>query len=167
MKIDAQKSGIALIMAVGILAVIALVAVGFSAFTRLELRATENYADQLKAEFIAEAGIANAIKELKYGTAGAKYDPYDTMADTWYYQGNSGEENPVDVELKDAALPSFGAAEDFGGGQYKLKVVDCAGLINVNAPLPDTNAEDEMKNTLEALALAAGLNPASAQDFFR
>lgn len=165
MKIDAQKSGIALIMAVGILAVIALVAVGFSAFTRLELRATENYADQLKAEFIAEAGIANAIKELKYGTAGAKYDPYDTVADTWYYQGNSGEENPVDVELKDAALPSFGAAEDFGGGQYKLKVVDCAGLINVNAPLPDTNAEDEMKNTLEALALAAGLNPASAQDF--
>ncbi len=153
-----NNSAIALILTVGILAILALVAVGFSAFTRLELRATENFANALKAELIAEAGIAQAISDLKYDAAfGVKVDPYDTELDPWFY--TSG----VDVDLATAPLPSYGSDIVYAQGTYRLKVIDCAALININTPLPDADAENDLKNMIEALisSLAfSGLNSA-------
>jgi len=156
MKIK-NNSAIALILTVGILAILALIAVGFSAFTRLELRATENFVNQLKAELIAEAGIARAINDLKYHSAyGAKVDPYDTMLDPWFY--GSG----VNVDLASASSPSYGTDISYGGGTYRLKVIDCASLININTPLPVSKpgAETDLKNMLEQL----GLNSIQAQN---
>ncbi|MFH1093772.1 MAG: hypothetical protein V1739_06440, partial [Candidatus Omnitrophota bacterium] len=154
MKIN-NNSAIALILTVGILAILALVAVGFSAFTRLELRATENFANALKAELIAEAGIARAINDLKYDTTyGAKVDPYDTMLDPWFY--TSG----VNIDLATASSPSYGSDIGYGGGTYRLKVIDCASLVNVNTPLPDSNAENDLINMFTQI----GLDSSQAQN---
>ncbi|MCG2712512.1 MAG: general secretion pathway protein GspK [Candidatus Omnitrophica bacterium] len=151
MKIK-NNSAIALILTVGILAILALVAVGFSAFTRLELRATENFANQFKAELIAEAGIARAINDLKYEAAyGAKVDPYDTMLDPWFYASG------VNIDLAEASSPSYGSDISYGGGTYRLKVIDCASLININTPLPDSDAENDFKNMIEAFLDSLGL----------
>ena len=148
-----NNSAIALILTVGILAILALIAVGFSAFTRLELRATENFVNQLKAELIAEAGIAKAIEDLKYNTVyGAKFDPYDTELAPWYYAGNTLREG-VSVNLASAAVPSYGADVNYAGGSYRLKVIDCASLININTPFPDSVAENDFRNILEKLGL--------------
>lgn len=148
MKIN-NNSAIALILTVGILAILALVAVGFSAFTRLELRATENFANQLRAELIAEAGIARAINDLKYHTTyGAKVDPYDTMLDPWFY--TSG----VSVDLAAAASPSYGSDIIYGDGTYRLKVIDCAALININTPLPGSDAENDLERMLVRLGIS-------------
>lgn len=153
-----NNSAIALILTVGILAILVLVAVGLSAFTRLELRATENLANQLKAELIAEAGIAQAINDLKYDAAfGVKADPYDTVFDPWYYSDG------VAVDLADATAPSYGSDIVCGDGTYRLKVIDCAALININTPLPNVDAENDLKNMLKVLlnSLALpGLNSA-------
>ncbi len=160
-----KNGGIALILAVGILAILAMVAVGFSVFARLELKATENYTNQIKAELIAEAGIARAIQELKYGTEGPTQDPYDTADESFFYQGNASGEG-VTVDLKDATHPSFdnldgdsignSRTSEFGGGEFKLKVIDCASQININDSNPN------LSNMLEKLpgigsALAPGI----------
>ena len=150
MKIK-NKSSIALILTVGIIAILALIAVGFSTFTRLELRASENFANVQKAELIAEAGIARAVNDLKYHpTYGAKVDPYDTMLEPWNY--GSG----VSVDLASAASPSYGSDISYGGGTYRLKVIDCGALININTPLPDPDAESDLKNMIEQLGITSG-----------
>ncbi len=149
MKIK-NNSAIALILTVGILAILALIAVGFSAFTRLELRATENFVNLLKAELLAEAGIARAIADLKYhNTYGAKVDPYDTELDPWYYASG------VNTDLASASSPSYGSDINYGGGSYRLKVIDCAALININCALPDADAESDLENMLKELGLAS------------
>ncbi|MFH1061457.1 MAG: hypothetical protein V1747_01040 [Candidatus Omnitrophota bacterium] len=152
MKIK-NKSAIALILSVGILAILALITVGFSAFTRLELQATENQINLLKASFIAQAGIAKAIEDIKYDpTYGALNDPYDTAFDPWYYQGNGSFDGPS-VDLATADNPSYGDDVDYAGGYYRLKVIDCGGLININCPLPNTDAENDLANILDQLGL--------------
>jgi len=166
-----NNSAIALILSVGILAILAMVAVAFSAFVRLELKAAENYANQLRAQLIAEAGISEAIDLLKYGnmssygTDGASIDPYDTSSESWFFKGNSsGDGAGINIEDSIALYPSFdnlngvigdGISGKYNQGTYKLKIVDCAALIDINAPLPDADSENDFKNTLTGLGLAS------------
>ncbi|MFH2138104.1 MAG: hypothetical protein ABII88_06300 [Candidatus Omnitrophota bacterium] len=165
-----KRSGIALILAVGILCILAMVAVGFSVVTKVELKSSTNFASQLKAQYIAEAGIARAIEELKYGAAGVKQHPYDTEMENWFYKGNNNPD-PVGIDLKDATHPSFdnlnGALGDSISQKdflptsiLKLKVLDCASLININTSLASTSAETGLKNMLIEL----GLNSTQTQE---
>ncbi|MCP4649472.1 MAG: general secretion pathway protein GspK [PVC group bacterium] len=143
-----KRSGIALIMAVGILAILAMVAIGFSVFARMELKSSTGYENQFQADCIAEAGISQTIWDLKYGAKGVKAELYDTPLDDWYYEGDGGS-NPVADDLKTAATPSFGVPQAFGGGTYKLKVIDCASLVNINVPFPGSNPN--VRNGLQAV----------------
>jgi len=140
-----KKSGIALILSVGILAILSIVAVGLTTFSRLELRATENFTNQFRAELIAEAGIAYTVEQLKYASSGAKNHAYDTVSESWYFPDG------VITDLELASNPSFGGDTAFAGGSYRLKVIDCASLVNINAPLPNSDAENDLKNTLTEL----------------
>ena len=133
-----------------------MISVGLSAFTRLELLASENYVSMQKAVFIAEAGIARAVSDIKYNSSrGVMNDPYDTIADPWYYKGNSNIDGPS-VDIEDADQPSYGSDASYAGGSYRLKVVDCAALININCPLPDTDAENDLIRILEEFGLSNG-----------
>ncbi|RKY34321.1 MAG: hypothetical protein DRP78_06725, partial [Candidatus Omnitrophota bacterium] len=145
--------GIALILCVGILSILALVIIGFAGSARMSLKATENYADQLKAELVAESAIAFAIKELKYSLQGAVNTPYDTCAEDWFY----GDD--VNVDLADAAAPSFNNFEKDNilgiykdNGNFKLKIIDCASQINLNYTneLMLENLSDQIGSTLSA-----------------
>ncbi|MFH2145110.1 MAG: hypothetical protein ABII75_03670 [Candidatus Omnitrophota bacterium] len=160
-----KKSGIALILAVGILAVLSVVAVGFTVFAQLELKASTNYTKLIKAELIAEAGIARALEELKYGTEGIKQNAYDTTAEAWWYQGDVSASGVL-VDIDGAVYPSFdglntvlgdGISGTFAGGTYKLKVIDCAGRIDINA---FQAASANLSDMLEEL----GLSSAQAQN---
>ncbi|MBU1045201.1 MAG: general secretion pathway protein GspK [Candidatus Omnitrophica bacterium] len=154
-----NNSAIALILSVGILAILTLITVGFSAFTRLELQATENQINLLKASYIAQAGIAQAISDIKYDpNFGAINEPYDSCADPWYYPGDANYHGSI-VDLATATHPSYGGDIDYADGSYRLKVIDCGGLININCPLPDADARTDLTNMLLQLGLpnAAGL----------
>lgn len=159
MKIK-NKSALALILSVGIVAILTLIIVGFSAFTRLELQATENQINLLKASFIAQAGIAKAIEDIKYHpTYGAINEPYDFADDPWYYPGNANYDG-ASVDLATAGMPSYNSDVAYANGAYRLKVIDCGGLININCALPNADAESDLQDILDQL----GLTPTQAQN---
>ncbi|MBI4846942.1 MAG: hypothetical protein HY810_10810 [Candidatus Omnitrophica bacterium] len=163
-----KNKGIALILVIGVLAILTLIATGFSAFCRLELKAAQNHLYLYKAELIAQRAIAKAIEELKYGsvngTQGAKIDPYDHLGESWYYKGNASADG-VSVGFDDNTLfPSLdnlngalgdGISGEYNGGTYKLKIFDCAALVNINTALPDTDAENDFKNMLTEIGFSA------------
>ena len=60
-----DKKGVALIMAVGILSVVAVMAISFAFNMRMEVMASATYRDGVKAEYLAGAGIARAVADLK------------------------------------------------------------------------------------------------------
>ncbi len=60
-----RRGGAALILALGLLAVIAVFGVTFVSLMRLERLATSNYVLQVQADFLARAGLAQAVTSLR------------------------------------------------------------------------------------------------------
>jgi len=75
-KMKSQK-GIALILAIGILAVLSVVATSFALNMRLEYKIARNYNNRVKARYLAYAALQKAIVELKDN---AKKDAFNSPA---------------------------------------------------------------------------------------
>ncbi|MBN1870938.1 MAG: hypothetical protein JW800_00030 [Candidatus Omnitrophica bacterium] len=75
-----RDRGIALLLAIGILMVLALIATSFALTMRLEYRAAMNYYHGVKARFAAEAALNKAISDLRDD---AKSGAFDTLYETW------------------------------------------------------------------------------------
>lgn len=105
--------GIALILTIGVLALLSLVAVTLASNMLLAKKGARNYLNNLKAKYLVEAGVAKAIVELKYGAEGPLSNGIDTASEAW----NSG--------YSDSTLLS-------GLGGYSVSIVDCAGKIYLN-----------------------------------
>lgn len=103
-----NKKGIALIFALGILALIFAIAIPFALNARLELKAAANFRDEIKAKYLAEAGINRAIAELR---ALARTKTYDDA-------GSEGVWNFQDP--------------NFGGGEYSVNIYDEQEKVNIN-----------------------------------
>lgn len=90
MKIK-NESGIALILVVSIMAVLASIAASFSYSMIMDQRAAANYMNGIKADYVARAGIRHAIGVLKMdgdvsNQAGyCPYEGYDWYGDDWGY----------------------------------------------------------------------------------
>ncbi|MBI4615295.1 MAG: hypothetical protein HY720_16890 [Planctomycetes bacterium] len=150
-----MKKGSALIVVVGVLAVLCLMALAFARFNSLERDGARSYRHRLTASLAAEAGIEEAIARLRSGEGRR---PWTSMGDPWIYRGN--DVKPLSpghgVPLTSALYPSFaldeplrgyvvsgvvppspgGAeAEDLAAG-YKIRVFDTQGQINLNDPHP-------------------------------
>lgn len=96
-----------------------IIGVAFTVNMRFELRTAEKYNASVKATYLAEAGIAQAIAELKYGPDGAINNAVDTAKEAWY-AAESYYKN--DIDLGSSWL-----------GEYKVKkIVDCTREININ-----------------------------------
>jgi DNA uptake protein ComE-like DNA-binding protein len=104
-----NKKGFALIVAVGILCVLTLATITFTAMCRLEERNSRNYNYETQATYLAKAGIAKAIAELKNHT---RSNFIWDAADGWY----SG--------YSDTLLD--------GQGEYSVSITDCSAQINLN-----------------------------------
>jgi len=70
-----SNSGVALIVVLGIMAVLAILAVAFSKAMRDERLSSRNYADQVRAEHFIQAGLTRALDRLEYRLSGSCY-PY-------------------------------------------------------------------------------------------
>ncbi|MDD5270592.1 MAG: type II secretion system protein GspK [Candidatus Omnitrophica bacterium] len=105
MRISGRK-GVALILVVGVLSLMALIGTTFAVNMLLAGKEAANYSRGVKARYLAEAGIARAVAELKYGPEGAANSAFDTSSEAWY----SG----------------------YSDGGCTVTVVDCARQINVN-----------------------------------
>src|SRR5882724_910449 len=62
------EEGIALLLTLGILAVIVLIALGFALSARTELKSSSSYGDMVAAESLAKMGMDRCIMELAYQT---------------------------------------------------------------------------------------------------
>ncbi|MFH0839676.1 MAG: hypothetical protein V1883_01500 [Candidatus Omnitrophota bacterium] len=79
-----DKKGIALIMAVGVLALLAVIATSFALNMRLEYHAAVNYYNGVKARYFAESALERAIAELRKE---AKESAFDDLTETWSTSG--------------------------------------------------------------------------------
>ncbi|MBU0477815.1 hypothetical protein KKC91_04525 [bacterium] len=91
-RICPNKNGIALIIVVSIMAVLASIAAAFSYSMIMDQRAAANYMNGIKADYVARAGIQHAIGVLKKDgdpsnqpPAFCSYEGYDWYGDDWGY----------------------------------------------------------------------------------
>jgi len=75
-----NKKGIALIMAVGVLALLAIIATSFALNMRLEYHTAVNYANGVKARYLADAALKWTIAELR---SHAKSSAFDDRNEPW------------------------------------------------------------------------------------
>lgn len=159
------NKGIALILVVSILTVVAITVVSFIFTMRLESRAAANYLWQKKAGYIAEAGIAHARAILREDKAG---DFMDTYGDAWrsVFSGShidnnddgKGDSGWIEV-VSDGKAP----------GRYAVLVEDEAAKVNINtagfhneSPLKVTQGAGPFEVSLEAFLQAKGIVSAEA-----
>jgi len=164
-RIKNNQTGIALILALFLLVIIATFAAFLTSKTRAALIQANNFKNAAKASYVAKAGLHRALYELKFNPqsghaacAGVSINAYDAKTEAWYF--NYG--NNIAVNLINAATASFSGlyssdpsmTEEVALRQFiRLKIVDSASLININ--MPDTQGLNALLLNLHAGALSA------------
>ena len=72
-----KEEGYILVAIIGILTILSLMTITFATLSRIETRATRNYADSVKCEMVAKAGLEHAlyiIRQDKFGTDTLAYN---------------------------------------------------------------------------------------------
>jgi type II secretory pathway component PulK len=121
--------GLALILVVSILAIAAIMAVSFVFTMRMEYKAAVNYQYGLKANYLAEAGVAHARAVLKSDKQDNNTDSFEDKWWSQFYGGdvdNDGDGNP------DSRWFYIYDQEGKVMGRYAVLVQDEAGKLNLN-----------------------------------
>jgi len=123
------NKGIALILVISILTVVAITVVSFIFTMRLESRAAANYLWQVKAGYIAEAGVTHAraiLKEDKFN------DFIDANTDAWRSTfSGSNIDNNEDGTKDSSWIEVVSDGEIIG--RYAVLVEDEAAKLNINS----------------------------------
>ncbi len=106
-----RKGGVALIISVGILALLAMIATSFAINMQLEYKAAINQLNYTKATVLAEAGIEKVMADIRYK---AKTSAYDTVVATYGDGYTTGE-------------------VDLGDGSYEVTIEREDEKVNINA----------------------------------
>lgn len=140
-----RRGGAVLIIALGVLTVIAVFAVSFASLLRLEQRAAANVSDATRARLVAEAGLERAQFLL---TEHELRDPIASFHAPWAYRSQDATAWGVELPLDEARSPSFRAGATPEGvtysgvvaGTYRplgdlfsLKVVDLSARLSLNS----------------------------------
>lgn len=152
-----NNKGVALIVTVGVLALIALIATSFAFNMTFDLKASANFMEKMKAAQASDAGISLAIAYLRELSSNDFIGLSSASCD-WNYVSAS---NPS-FDLRDgiAGNGTSGSLGDVGRANiavYSLKVTDTASQINVN----DTNPN--LRTILGNLAVVLGLARADGE----
>lgn len=151
--------GIALLVVVSVLTVIAVMGVSFVFSMHLETQAARHFSDVTTARYVAEGGIAVARALLDEDQMGSRLDD---LSEPWasHFSGDD-----VTVE-PDAASSRWWTLEDPAQdilGRYAVFVRDEAGKANVNTALADPAAAGvDAVNLTTVLTIAGVANAASA-----
>ena len=152
-----NQHGIALILVLGILAVLATLATTFAFNARLEQKAARNYLDAVTVDSIARIGVEYAIALLRNDIteSGLPSKGYDWNGDTWGYRDDStgppyetrffayGGTHYVDLDdyVRTESDVGYGGTDAQwigvrqGGvlvGRYAVLVIDEASKMNIN-----------------------------------
>lgn len=103
------RRGFALLLVLALLVLLTLLAAGLAFTIRSEVNIANNFAEQLRARYLAQAGFYQALQQLMRDDFGV-----DSPADTF------GELRSQDLGL------------DFGDGQFIVRITDETGKLNLN-----------------------------------
>jgi len=103
------RRGFALVLVLALLVLLTLLAAGLAFTVRSEVNIASDFADQLRARYLAQAGFHQALQQLMQDDFGV-----DSAADTF------GELRSQDLGL------------DFGDGQFIVRITDETGKLNLN-----------------------------------
>ncbi len=151
------ENGIALIIVVSIVAVLASIAAAFSYSMIMDQRAAANYMNGIKADYVARAGIQHAIGVLKMDgdpsnqpPAFCSYEGYDWYGDDWGYDSSlfGGDSDSDDSNINNDGSDlthSNGCGSGMDSrwiymtdsqghliGRYAVLVIDESGKVNIN-----------------------------------
>jgi type II secretory pathway component PulK len=130
-----------LIIALGVLALLSILAVTFVSLMKLELLASKNYVDGVKARLIAEGGMEEAVTELKTrgGMTGVT-----NINDSWVYAAGHywlpieqsttlhQPANVNDYANRASFVGNLGGSYASKGDRYKIEVIDAQAQFNIN-----------------------------------
>jgi len=171
------EQGTALIITVGLLAVLAVIGFGFAVLARLHHDISGSYRASAQSDLISKAAINYAVGDIRSGwanaptkadgspeppgslrsfQAGAVAEPIDSPASPWFvdpgisnrgYEDTAGRRHYCNLKCNSYAL----VHEELGPrvGVSNAKVFDCAGKLNIN-DRDDTNS-DRLKATMANL----------------
>jgi len=117
------ERGIALIVVLLVMALVGVVGAEFAYSMRLEASAVRAYKDQILAGHLAEAAVAQALREIVGDSAYVTPDEHGLL--TFYTREG----------LRLPQLPR--EKVDFGGGQYSYRLTDEEARINLNTSTPE------------------------------
>ena len=157
-RIPHSEGGIALLVVVSVLTVIAIMGVSFVFSMHLETQAARHFSDVTRARYVAEGGIAVARALLDEDRLGSRIDD---LSETWasHFSGDD-----VTVE-PDAVSSRWWTLEDPVQdvlGRYAVFIRDEAGKANVNTALADPDAAGVDAVNLTTLLGSAGVTDAAS-----
>lgn len=149
-----SDSGVALIVVLGIMAILAVIAVAFSKAMRDQRLAARNYADQIRAEHLVHAGVATALDFVDATMRGDKCYPFFSGGDA-YGSRNSNEACSLFIGEARDMIPlalhqqasnvicnwiyvvgtnnAGGSSEvTMTNGRVAFLIVNCSGLLDAN-----------------------------------
>ena len=136
---SSNRKGVALIITVGILALLAMIATSFAYNMMVDLKDAANYVLKMKAKNAAEAGVNLSIAHLRM-LATSDFNAVPTTACDWAY--TSSTQPSFDGRDGTAGNSTSGLLGDVGRGHIavcSLRVTDTNSQININDTNPNLN----------------------------
>ncbi len=163
-----NRDAAALIFVLGVLFVLASLAIAFARSMSVERDAAKSRSDEVQAKFAAWAGWEHAWTQVRQDSR----KPFDGPGEvTWFYRGLTGRDTGNGIPIDQATAPSFklgtgpsglaysgvvGETYEEDGDTYALKVLDAASMININLPLDSrrTDTDQSLVRLLNSLSQA-------------
>jgi Tfp pilus assembly protein PilX len=127
-----NRTGFAIVVALLVLTVLALVGSMLAMVAIIDYKSSVNFFNTTRAKYLAEAGIAKAIAEIRFGSSGVTTDQIDAASDTCFTTGYSG------------------TMLQYNSG-YSVLAVDCASMINLNGQNTDVRLSRMLKSLNSAI----------------
>jgi len=170
-----DKRATALVITVGLLAVLAVIGFGFAVLSRLHHDISKYYRASAQNELVARAAIFYAVREIRFGysncphgishsfQAGAIAEPTDSPQDPWFLDPSLAVKGYADEDYCrycNLKCNSYSLVHDDLGprvGVSLIEVLDSAGKLNIN----DRYDDAELTYILSKLLDEVGITDAS------
>ncbi len=138
-QVCGNREGVALILVIGMLALMTVMGVTFAIFMRTERAAANNFRADIQNRELLQVAMGRALDALEGNVGNAMYPPFDVLQST----GTGGTNQcamtgsvtnwiPSSVLAGTTVLPQWINAPSQVGGQYSWVVLNCSGLLDVN-----------------------------------
>jgi general secretion pathway protein K len=168
-----RERGVALIMVLGFIIVLAVMAAAFATNMQVEVKLARKANDDVKVEWVCRSGIELSKYILAQQMANAQ-EPYDSLNQQW--AGGPATTNGFNVFLENLDLTNSAWAEDTVLGlifpdqaefeekigndaRCTIQIIDLERKFNINRAAEDSMGKFPLEKTFELMDVDTGLSP--------